>query len=430
MARQQFGRLLFVGGFIGWYALPALLAALNPEQVFGRDLPATISPQTVLVALGALSLFFLSWATSYAFLTRNDNESNDHRPPALAVSRGRLYLLLAGAALIGLLPYILSEMSPTAIIATIVESRAVVKPWSYNENLGNQTSALLYLGSSFLAAAACLSWITVLDRRLHPLLRAFCSLMALALTLLIYFDQGTRSVTVLVLLPALLLLFMRLRRRSRASFVLAILLTGAVLVFLLQFQLLFRTNYTRGSVNDLLLEDWTTFGGTSDYFSETLFAIHIVPKYHDFFRESALLQFVVSPIPRFIWEDKPATQVTWFYTLMRWGIDIYSESGNVFPGIVGQYYMSWGWFGPIIIGFIMAWFTRLADRLLLRTDSDRSPYRFLLGAMLATWILITYRFLSPGFLYPVLIVAGLLWLSRMQEPAQLTKKPTAPTVAS
>ncbi len=208
--------------------------------------------------------------------------------------------------------------------------------------------------------------------------------LALVLTLLIYFDQGTRSITVLVLLPTLLTLFVRLYRRSRRSFVLAILLVGGALVVLLQYQLLFRSTYTREFASDRILEDVATLGGTSDYFTETLLAVQLVPSYHEFFRESALLQFVVSPIPRFIWADKPVTQVAWFYTLFRWGVDIYTESGNVFPGIVGQYYMSWGWLGAVILGFVMACFTRIADRILQKTDPESSPYQFLVGAMLGT----------------------------------------------
>ncbi len=228
----------------------------------------------------------------------------------------------------------------------------------------------------------------------------------------------------MMLLPAIVLLFTRAWTRSKFYATTVLLILTIVLFFALQFQLLFRYSYTRYETADLLLDNWATLSGTTDYFSETALAVAIVPSYHDYFRESALLQFAVSPIPRFLWENKPATEVAWFYTLMRWGIDIYTESGNTFPGIVGQYYMSWGWLGPIMIGVILAFISVRCDRFLSRVSYAEDPYQFAVGAMLAVWLLVTYRYLSPGFLYPVLFAAGIVALSKRlpQRKQQWMKK--------
>jgi oligosaccharide repeat unit polymerase len=288
----------------------------------------------------------------------------------------------------------------------------VDKPWSFTSNLGNTSSAFVYIAQSAMVAGACLLWAITWDKRLKRIPRMLAGSIALLTSVIIYFDQGTRSITALVILPVLLLVSIEIWRRSQKQMLIWIAIVAVVAVFVLQFQLFFRSSYTRASTSDLLLADWTTFGGTSDYFAETLFAVQIVPAYHDFFHESVIEQFVVSPIPRFIWPDKPATQVVWFYSLLRWGVDIYQTGGNTFPGIVGQYYMSWGWLGPIIIGLMLGWVTGRTDTFLERQDFQKNLYGVIVALMLTVWLFISFRVLSPGFFYPVLFAAGIVFLSR------------------
>lgn len=181
-----------------------------------------------------------------------------------------------------------------------------------------------------------------------------------------------------------------------------------VLVTILQFQMLFRASFTRSETKELLFKNVLTLGGTIDYFTETSFALSLVPATHDYFRESVLLQFLVSPVPRFIWPSKPVSQVVWYYTLQRWGIDIREEGGNVFPGIVGQYYMSWGWLGPVILGIILGLITVFLDAFSISAMKQGDPYIIAVSLMFAAWIFLNFRVLSPGFLYPVIFSALML----------------------
>jgi hypothetical protein len=183
-------------------------------------------------------------------------------------------------------------------------------------------------------------------------------------------------------------------------------------IALLQFQLLYRTSVSRATIFEMLFEDWFVLSGTIDFFKETLWAVMLVPAYHDYFRESTIVQFIISPIPRFIWPDKPASQLVWFYTMFRWNIDIYNQSGNLLPGVVGQFYMSWGWFGPIMIGSALGWLTKSIDSILYRIEIYDDPYAYSVGIMCAVWVFISYRLVSPAFFYPVFFGAAIVFLSR------------------
>jgi oligosaccharide repeat unit polymerase len=409
---RQLGQLAILLGFAGWYSFPGMLRVWSESRRFGEELPVFIHNETVLLTVLYLSLFLFVWVLASRVLSRRRQEQPQQRE-VKPVNPSILLLLAAVACAIGFIPYLTSGLSFSEIVGSVLQSRSVDKPWTYTENLGNSTSVILYVTRSAMIAGASLLLVALQDKRVRIGLRVVAAFVALIITVLLFFDQGTRSLTALMVLPSVVLLFIRLWNRSQARAIGALLIVAVALFFALQFQLLFRASYTRFETSDLMFDDWATLSGTADYFTETAFAVELVPSYHDFFRESALAQFVVSPIPRFLWADKPVTQVAWFYTLMRWGIDIYVDAGNTFPGIVGQYYMSWGALGPIMIAAILAFVSTRTDGFLLRVSPVKDPYSFSVGAMLAVWLLVTYRYLSPGFLYPVAFAAGIVALSKV-----------------
>jgi len=409
---RQLAQLMVLLGFIGWYALPGLSSMWLAPGQFDEELPVMIHDNTVVLTFLYLALFQFSWLIASRF-SRISSQSGtvDRTVPATDPSTLMIAALLACA--IGLIPYLVSGLSISEIVTAVGEGRSTDKPWAYAEHLGNDTSPLLYLASSMKTAGAGLLLVVIQDRRVRSGPRLVSALIALTTAALVFFDQGTRSLTAIMLLPAALLLFIKTWGRSKRKATVVLLVGALILFIVLQFQLLFRSDYTRDRISGLILESWTTLGGTTDYFTETALAVELVPAYHDFFRESALVQFVVSPVPRFLWNNKPVAQVAWFYTLMRWGTNIYTDRGNTFPGIVGQYYMSWGWFGPIMLGIIFAFASTKCDRFLLRVSPFENPYSFAVGAMFAVWLLVSYRFLSPGFLYPVACAACIVAVSSL-----------------
>ena len=403
-------------GFIFWYTYPAMLSILPGELSSGRPLAADIANQTAILTVTYLSLFLLSWQIASTKSSFQHNGDTSRLSGSVINPRIILFCALL-AGIVSLMPYLLSGQSIGAIVSDILSARDLTKPWLYLENLGNSTSPFFALARNLAVASGILFWMLALDGRISQGKRIVVILLAILTTATIYFDNGTRSLTALLLLPPLgkVLYDESQRRSSRRAFLLGLLVLGLV-VLVLQFQLLYRAERTRTDLVQLLLSDWAVLGGTTDYFKETLFAVEIVPKYHDFFRESVILQFLAYPIPRFLWPDKPASELVQFYSLMRIGIDIYARPGNVFPGIVGQYLMSWGWLGPIMIGASLGWIGRKADDILTKAWIKSHSYSVTFALLFATWLFLSFRILSPGFLPPVLFVGLILVLgSRIGE---------------
>ena len=170
-------------------------------------------------------------------------------------------------------------------------------------------------------------------------------------------------------------------------------------------------------MGQLIYENILTLGGSIDFFKETVLSILAVPQYHDYFHESVILQFLVAPIPRFLWLEKPASEMIWFYTLFRWKVDIFATGGNILPGIVGQFYMSWGWWGIILIGFFLGYVTGKIDLIFFGKNNTNNIYFRALGILFLVWVFISFRLISPGLLYPIIIFGISVIMSRYKSRA-------------
>ncbi len=407
----EYGRIasiILAAGFIVWYSFPACVSFFFPDYALDPTLYDFINNELIVQAVALLSLFQISTVIA-ADVFATPRPGAPDRPAA----RPRLVLNLGLMSfVVGIAPYFIFGNSFSDVVDAILQSRAIDKPWTQASNLGDSVSPFTYIASSAFIAGAFLLWFAACDKRLSFRLRLLAFVAALLSTTIIFFDQGTRSAVALVIAPVLIMILFNMWRRSHLRTMLVGVCVVLGVALLLQFQVLYRTTYTRASVPDLIDRNLPTLGGTTDYFRETLFALHLVPTYHDYFQESALLQFVISPIPRFLWPDKPISELVRFYTLARWGVDILQESGNTFPGLVGQYYMSWGWFGPIIIGLLFGWLVAQIDKTLVNERASRDPYLFGVGLMLSVWLFLSFRILSPGFFYPILIAGLIVYIGR------------------
>lgn len=420
-------RFTLVMAFVIWYSYPALTDLLEPQQNLTGDLPLPIDAQTAIWSVAYLSLFlFVGLITMSLCSPHRQQFTPSDQVGQRTDTRKVISLALLGCT-VGMVPYFMLGGGSVEVIEAILGGRSAAKPWLQSENLGNSTSAFTYLTSSAMIGGVCLLWAGLMDRSIRVRWRVLLGILAVLVSTLVYFDQGTRSIFALIVLPPLLLALTRLWQRSRGGAVLAVVASAIVIFFLLQFQLLYRLETTRTNMSDQFFEDWMTLGGTIDYFRETLLAVRLVPTYHDYFKESVLMQFFVSPIPRFLWQEKPASILVWFYTLWRWNIDIYGagQSGNVFPGIVGQYYMSWGPFGPALVGALLGWMAVRIDGLFKGAHLRGDIYRSTLGAMLLVWMFLSFRILSPGFFYPILVAMLILQLSRSRPTTRQRKAPSA-----
>jgi hypothetical protein len=117
-----------------------------------------------------------------------------------------------------------------------------------------------------------------------------------------------------------------------------------------------------------------------------------------------------------------------------WGIDIDKRGGNTLPSIVGQYFLGWGWFGVLEIGFWLGLIFRVGDNAFARMPRG-SPGR-LAWAVFATWVFVAFRTIGFFFFMPVaLSVVGahlLTWAGRRRHggagatPLSRSEGPGAP----
>ena len=403
--------LIVASGFLGWYAIPAFINFFSQENPYIGILPVSIHHETTIWAVIYLSLFLVTWVLASHFFAR----VRFFRPAFSIVSfeTNPLRLTWIGIACCsaGFIPYIFSGMGISEVISLIFQSRLVEKPWLHWENLGDFRSPFLFISHSAMAAGACILWLTTREKKFKLSRRILIGMFVLIVSMVIFFDQGTRSTVALVVLPVLLMKCFEDWKKNKVRFFVSASAFGVLFLVLLQLQLSFRVSGTSSGLPQPVLLKWVTLEDTTDMFSETVFSLNLVPMLHDYFKESVLVQFLVSPIPRFIWPSKPASQVVWYYTLHRWGIDIYEGGGNVFPGVVGHSYMSWGGWGPIFLGGFMGWLSSRVDGFLIRTSRISAPYYRAVGVMMSVWILLSFRVLSPGFLYPVGMVFVMVRLS-------------------
>ncbi len=428
-AGADLGRLAVVVGFLFWYSLPALRTLLYGSE-FDEELSLVIDHRTVIQTVFYLSLFLFASVVlpAVAIDLRTAIFDPKTAPPTehasqARVSGNRVLCLALIACLVGLSPYFLFMDRLTNIVDTILASRRVEKAWQSSTNLGDASSAFGSIASSLLVAGASLLWIRTWKTRGGILPRLFPGGVALLATAVVYFDHGTRSTVALVLVPVLILMLLAAWKRSPVRALGAALATGGLLFALLQFQVLYRTDTITSSISDQFFEDWVTLGGSSDFFKETLFAVRLIPAEHDFFHESVLLEFLTAPIPRFLWPDKPIPELVWFFSFSRWNVDIYDTGGNVLPGVVGQFYMNWGGPGVFLSGAVFGLAAAAIDARMRQVDVGRDAYRRGLWIMLIVWLFLSYRLISPGFLYPVLAMGGILFFCREAATARSASVP-------
>jgi len=393
-----------VAGFFGWYAFPAFIKFYSEQNSYINNLSISLDQGNAIRAVAYLSLFLFIWVLADHYFYKVRLFRSKFSSVSYLTNPGRLTLLGIACCTVGFIPYVVFGMGISEIISLIFQSRLAEKPWIHTENLGNFKSPFLFIAQSAMAAGACILWLATQEKSFPLYQKIVIGVFAFMVSLLIFFDQGTRSVMALILLPVLLINIYEVWKRSKMRFVISAIVFGIVFVALLQIQLFSRISGIPAGLPYPQIQKWATLDDTTDMFSETMFSLHLIPASHEFFRESALVQFLVSPIPRFVWPSKPVSQVVWYYTLHRWGIDIYEGGGNVFPGVVGQSYMSWGGWGPIFLGLFMGWLSSRVDDFLSRANNFHNLYYRALGVIMSVWILISYRVISPGYLYPVIIV--------------------------
>lgn len=386
-----------------WYVWPALVV-LSASTVCDWEPVACASADTRSASVGTILLFYVGICFWYGLRPKS-------RSPGIAV---RFSIPLDNAALVIALCMffifaavvfpVLQVGSIADFISALYGGRYVEKEWLPSGNLGDSDTAINLIVRSFGLAGSSIGIYFSLAKGHRIFARRSVSLGVLAVSLagllLFALDSGTRSLTLIVILPGLLAILTRVRKQR---FLLAA-VAATALAFLSQFQLLIRDSSIRSWTLSDLYSDILTLNGSLDFFSESTYAIYLFESNGSVGPDFLPYHFAVWPIPRAIWPDKPYSEVARTYTLARWNIDILTEGGVVLPGALGQQILSWGFYGVLFLVLYLAVTEKVLERLcrfFRNTEIERFLF-FIFGA----WVLTGFRMVSPGFsLVPICAVA-------------------------
>jgi oligosaccharide repeat unit polymerase len=238
-----------------------------------------------------------------------------------------------------------------------------------------------------------------------------------ALWMAICFGTGTRGFVVFMGMPVILLLFLKYNYKAAAAFrritpraYIGAAVVGLIAMVLMQIQGQFRNvGFYNVGTEDV---EMTQLRG-NEMFTTTLVGMKLVPGnvgyFHDrFFGEGLMLAipesiywFVIGPIPRAGWHDKPIDQVGVWYSTVVTGKTTGVEGTTISGGAVGTWFWKFGPMGVLQCGLLYGWMMSTAERALRRCGGRPMALLFILAY--CTFLFRAFRDLWWHNLYPVII---------------------------
>jgi hypothetical protein len=378
--------------FAVWYFVPMAVATFGgPTQEALAVFSAPHVVNSAVVVYGAYAVFTFAYASLLAY-------GHTPRFRAFDLQTDRpvpLGLLLIYAAL-GLVPF---AGSVSSMVAAILASRS---PGSVIEGyMRNPESLSIYL-LLYFAWAACLLGLAAyfssapVHQRRTMLVIGLGSGVAVSLALAI------RSLLAIPLFPAVAVIMGRTRRRGLVRRIVVFGLLAVTLVYIADRMARFRNAGFFGEepisqparYNSQMLQD-------GDFFLELAYSRDVVPDQRPFSYESPLWVVLTGFIPHAWWPSKPTLQNSMWVMRFRMNDPSGRVSGNILPGILGQYWQVAGWVGVLIVGIWLA----LACSVLDRLSPKASPYvQYFLYAGSAV-VFVSFRGLATSNVIPLLIAA-------------------------
>jgi hypothetical protein len=427
------GGILLYAGVLIWFSYDYLT-----QWAFGGNGEFAADFRPMIVAKAAFWHCLFIMLTSVGLLIRPSRRlfAIANRIPE-PTSPTFYFVLTMAVCLIGISPYFIFTSEPwyVSIYKAILQGRSgegvqwtVGRTGNVNYSWGGYVAQIIEIGqfggqlAGFYAILIARTWVG----------RLFCWAWW-AFYLLLAFGTGTRGEVAYVCMPIVVLMFLKhqavaaafMRRHS----VRAYLLCGALailLVLLVQLQATFRTlGFRDVSVTDVNV---LKIRGNS-MFSEGLQGYTLVPEFHDYFYNSfpgetvvrpmpqSLFNFLIGPIPRALWPGKPIDPVFIWYGETVMGQSFQGEGLNgttITPGIVGHWYMRYGFFGVVEGALLFGWLLRFTEHVLQQAGSRIMLTILALGLM--TWLFRCYRDFSYTLLYPLmmgmLVLMLMIWLTK------------------
>ena len=113
-----------------------------------------------------------------------------------------------------------------------------------------------------------------------------------------------------------------------------------------------------------------------------------------------LLYFLLHPIPRALWHDKPSDPAMIWYNQVVAGTNGL-EGTTISQGLAGHWYLRYGIMGVIEGGMLVGWLMCMAERTLQRAQGR--PTTILFSLCLSVWLFRIFRNFYFLELWPMLI---------------------------
>lgn len=395
------GKFCLVGGVFVFYWIDALALCLqrNPFGVpEGFPYNATQFDQELIQqALVYVAIFQLLLLVGYSIRPRLERPVQffASRVDALSFDRSLIAFSLILCSFTPL--FIYYDFDIFKIITALLASRSGTDFEAPEPGLAQHLALFGIYGAAlfFVYALKAATW-----RRLWWLALAVIAALPFVL-------GGTRHIWLYISLPSVLIVLRGFKGSLSHKRVVALTTIALVVLVVAQAQFVYRSVGWKG-LGGVPTQELSRVN-TNGQLTALLFAEHLVPGQHSYFRELAEPYFIFHWVPRQIWPEKPIMESWAYYN------DSYVQGANfnVTPSIIGQFHLNWGLPGVIFIGAWLGFLTMLADRLLLLLDSNRQRAMFVVVGMFYAFIVSSFRFYSPiYFSYFAFGLLAMLLLTR------------------
>jgi oligosaccharide repeat unit polymerase len=243
-----------------------------------------------------------------------------------------------------------------------------------------------------------------------------------ALWMALSFGTGTRGFVLFVGMPVVMLLFLKynyqaaaaMKRVSIRAYVIGFAI-GTVFLILIQIQGDYRTQ----GFHDVEEVEVSDLKG-NEMFTTTLVGMSLIPDNVPYlcnrFTGEGLIRalpeaaywFLIGPIPRAMWHDKPIDPIGAWYSDTVTGEHNGDEGTTISGGAVGTWYFKFGPWGVVQMGLLYGWMMRAVEESLRKADGR--PMGILFSLAFGTFMFRGFRDLWWHNLYPVIIGGVVMYL--------------------
>ncbi len=436
--RMGVGGLVLFGGLIIWFGWDYVNHWSGFSEGFqsaGINIVTSTNGSSVgaeVVAKTTYYIFLFSTCMTFGLLTRTRGTWLARliaKTPQPA-NPNALFGVCVAMFLFGIMPYFLFTTEPwyEAMWKTFTLMRSGSAAWT----VGRSSGAINFNWGGYVAQWLDVAVFAGLLAAFHAIfmtrnvpIRLVCGAMFLY-SIGYAFGSGTRGAVVYCCLPVIAMVFVRYQGAIEGStyggkraYMFAI---AAVLAMFVLMQL--QRNYRNTGLNNVEIS-FETLGDPQDntMFSHSIFVFSTVPEFskpffdRDFPGEGAIVAipqsiffFVIGPIPRALWNDKPVTPVIAWAAFARGahGTDLSNITNSISTGLAGNWYALCGWAGVPQGGLLWGFLLSVFERSLWY--GRRKAMIILISLAFQVTMFRTYRDPDYNLFYPVILAQVALWI--------------------